>query len=211
MGWSLIVAHATWIELTATISDCRRCTHHLATDVNARPLFTKYEPVRPRVLFIAEAPNLDDTVKHGHLTIDADTDPTGKLLHELIRDELGLRLEDVAFTNAVLCLPKGGAGKYPVTSALRDACRPHLVSFVEALAPVVVATLGAKALEAANRVERHGLGKMRDAAGRSVPWQGRRLFALAHPSNLGRISRKLEVQREDWRALRLMLDDGPCP
>lgn len=198
--------HGTWRDLTAAIGACRACGQHLAGDVNARPLFTRYEPVRPRVLFIAEAPNLEDTVRHGHLTIDAGTDPTGKLLHELIRDELGLRLEEVAFTNAVLCLPKGGSGRYPVTRALRETCRPHLVSFIETLQPRVVATLGAKALDAANRVERHGLGTaMRGAAGRSVEWQGRRLFALAHPGRLGRISRGLEQQREDWRVLRRLL------
>lgn len=206
LRWGVSGRRVTWNELTAQVGACRVCTGHLAAEANARPLFTKYEPIRPRVLFIAEAPNLDDTVKHGHLTIDGDTDPTGKLLHELIHGALGLRLEDVAFTNAVLCLPKGRAGKYPVTGSLRDACRPHLVSFIEALAPAVVATLGAKALEAAARVERHGLGKMRDAAGRSVSWQGRTLFALAHPSYLGRISRKLEAQREDWRTLRRLLD-----
>lgn len=39
---------AKWTRLVAEIGACRRCTPHLATDVNARPLFTKYEPSPPR-------------------------------------------------------------------------------------------------------------------------------------------------------------------
>lgn len=201
--------YETWNELVSDVSHCRRCAGHIAADVNARPLFTKYEPMQARVLFVAEAPNLDDTVTDGHLTIDSETDPTGKFLHELITEELGLRLENVAFTNAVLCLPEGRSGKYPVNRLLRDGCRPHLASFIDTLEPRVVATLGLKALEAVDRIEQHGLGKMHEAAGRSVKWQGRRLFALAHPSALGRKARSERQQRADWRVLRRLLDEAP--
>jgi hypothetical protein len=59
---------------------------------------------------VGEAPNHADTFDpdKGYLTYDYNTDPTGRFMRTLLIEEAGLRAEevdDVLFTNAVLCLP----------------------------------------------------------------------------------------------------------
>ena len=69
---------------------------------------------------------------------------------------------------------------------------------------MIVITMGATALRALNRIERHGL-VLRKAAGHLHPWYGRKLLPLYHSGLLGRISRNETLQRADMRALRIHL------
>lgn len=160
------------------------------------------------MFFVAEAPNWDDTFneKKGYLTVDPETDPSGRFFFELFTGELGQPLDRLAITNAVLCLPERRNGKHGVPAAMIKNCSGHLRNEIDLLNPRVVAPLGLVALNALRQIEDHGLRTLRDAVGRDVAWYGRTLFALAHPSRLGRVSRSEAEQRADWRRLRAVLD-----
>jgi uracil-DNA glycosylase family 4 len=158
------------------------------------------------VLVVGEAPNYADTFDRdkGHLTYDFDTDPTGRFMRTLLIEEAGLRsgeIDDVLFTNAALCLPARRHDKHPVSVKQVDACKPWLVRLIKDADISIVVTMGATALRALNRIERHGL-VLREAAGRVHPWHGIKLLPLYHAGLLGRVSRSEALQRADVRALR---------
>jgi len=161
------------------------------------------------VLVVGEAPNYADTYDSdkGYLTYDVDTDPTGKFMHALLVEEAGLRpeeVDDVLFSNAALCLPSRRNGKHPVSVKQIDACKPWLVRLIEDACISIVVTMGATALRALNRIERHGL-MLKTAAGRVHDWNGVKLLPLYHSGLLGRVSRNEAAQRVDMRALRVHL------
>lgn len=158
------------------------------------------------LLVVGEAPNYDDTFdpEKGYLTYDFETDPTGRFMRTLLVEEAGLRddeIGDVVFWNAVLCLSRRRNGKHPVSIAQVDLCKPWLVRLLDEAEISIVVTMGATALRALNRIERHGL-LLKQAAGRIHDWNRRKLLPLYHAGLLGRISRIEAQQRADMRALR---------
>lgn len=160
------------------------------------------------ILIVGEAPNWDATydANKGYLTYDADTDPTGQFMRRLLVEEVGLsepEIDDVLFTNGVLCLPTRKGERFPVSAKQTDLCKPWLVRLIEDAAVKVVVTMGGKPLEAVNRIERHGLTLKN--AGALHPWFGRKLLPLYHAGLLGRISRPEAQQRRDIRVLRTFL------
>lgn len=149
-------------------SDASGCTSchdaglvHVAPSLgHARPMLQKNAVGRLGILIVGEAPNWDDTYHpaKGHLTYDKDTDPTGRFMWQLLTEEVGLRedeIDDVLFTNAVLCLPKEQGGKYPVTAKQLDLCGPWLKLLMKDADVKVVVAMGDKALQALNRLEKH--------------------------------------------------------
>lgn len=198
----------------ADARSCERCRVHKGSNLLfvdpiqgcATPILAKAPTARLGVLVVGEAPNRDDTfdTNKGYLTYDFDTDPTGRFMRTLLIDEAGLRpeeIEDVLFTNAVLCLPARRNDKHPVSIAQVDLCKPWLVRLMDDAQISIVVTMGATALRALNRIERHGL-VLRASAGKLHDWNGRKLLPLYHAGLLGRISRPEQHQRADMRALR---------
>jgi len=158
------------------------------------------------ILVVGEAPNHADTFDpdKGYLTYDYDTDPTGRFMRALLIEEAGLtadEIDHVLFTNAVLCLPARRNDRHPVSIRQVDACKPWLVRLLEDADISIVVTMGATALRALNRIERHGW-VLKHAAGRIHGWYGRKLLPLYHAGLLGRVSRNEAAQRADMRALR---------
>jgi len=192
---------------------CRRCHNECPEAIysgpegDAYPLVQKEGNLEATILFVAEAPNWGDTfdTDKGRLTVDPDTDPSGKFVYEVLTEILRMKPEDVLFTNSVQCLPAGGGGKYPVKAAMRKQCAPNLRRMIEEVDPRVVVTLGGAALHAVKAVEKHSL-KLSEAVARPYDWCGRKLFPLYHTSMLARVSRPEAKQLEDWRALKRLLD-----
>jgi uracil-DNA glycosylase len=196
---------------------CTRCRDHNGANLLfvdpvagcAKPMLPKTPTARLGVLVVGEAPNHDDTYNpnKGYLTYDFETDPTGRFMRTLLIEEAGLRndeIDDVLFTNAALCLPKRSNDKHPVSVAQADLCKPWLIRLMDDAEISIVVTMGATALRALNRIERHGL-VLKQAAGRIHDWNRRKLLPLYHAGLLGRMSRNEAQQRADMRALRAHL------
>jgi len=172
----------------------------------AAPMLARSPTALLGILVVGEAPNHADTFDpdKGYLTYDYDTDPTGRFMRALLIEEAGLTADEIGhvlFTNAVLCLPARRNDKHPVSIRQVDACKPWLVRLLEDADLSIVVTMGATALRALNRIERHGL-VLKHAAGRIHGWYGRKLLPLYHAGLLGRVSRNEAAQRADMRALR---------
>lgn len=201
----------------AEAKSCTRCRDHGGVNLLfvdpvggcATPMLARSPTAALGVLLVGEAPNHADTYDpdKGYLTYDYDTDPTGRFMRALLIDEAGLRpdeIDDVLFTNATLCLPARRNDKHPVSVKQVDACKPWLVRLIEDAEITIVVTMGATALRALNRIERHGL-VLSEASGRVHPWHSIKLLPLYHAGLLGRVSRSEAAQRGDMRALRAYL------
>jgi uracil-DNA glycosylase family 4 len=202
--------------LQSKAKPCDRCHReallHAEGSHRAYPVFQRDPPWPVRVLAVLEAPNATDSFDpdKGRLTVDAETDPTGRFLRELFAS-VGLRAEEVLFTNSVLCLPaRDGGGKHPVSARQQDQCADWLGQFIETADPAVVVTFGAVALQGVGRLERHGLS-LHESAGKLHPWRNRHLLPLYHPGRLGRVTRPEEEQRKDIAVLRDVLARVSAP
>lgn len=197
-----------WQEFKAECSRCNRCKSGSLLDPKAFPILMKLSPRATDILFVLEAPNRDDTYNpgKGYLTIDPETDPSGRFFYDLFVNELRFDIDqDLFVTNSVLCLPAKKDGKYPVSPSQKLNCSNILKRMIDVFNPIIVCSMGAKALSAMLQIDKHGYRSMAEAAAMPTPWYGRTLFPLYHTgrqarnSNNGRVD---ENQRADWRSLR---------
>jgi hypothetical protein len=81
-------------------------------------VFAVARRLRPELMMIAtmaEAPSPDDR----------ETDPTGRFMRTLLIEAAGLQaheINDVLFTNAVMCLPARRNDRHPASVKQMDAC-----------------------------------------------------------------------------------------
>ena len=202
-----------WKEFVSEAQKCQDCKGLL--DKNAFPVFMKNVPLHCEILFILEAPNRDDTYNPSkkYLTIDSKTDPSGTYFYELFRKELGFNDHQLFVTNSVLCLPDFKNGNYPVTAKQRNNCSYFLKNLILNFNPLIVCTLGTKALKATSIIKNHPYEKMSEAVGKKLKWFGRYLYPLYHTSPKARNPRNGRIeklQREDWSELRQLYDELTC-
>src|SRR2546425_12571665 len=152
--------------------------------------------LRAAVMFIGEAPG---RLGAGRTGIPFTSDQSGLRFQRLL-EVAGLRREDVFVTNALLCNPlSNGNNRAPRRSEIAN-CSGWLRSQIDLVRPHWVVTLGAVALRATRLVESHSYELRRDV-GRAIPWYGRTLVPLYHPSprTVGR--RPFARQIKDFRRL----------
>jgi DNA polymerase len=185
--------------LIETVAACRTCP---AMEGRRRVLTGANGSIRARVLFIAEAPGRGGAERTG---IPFSGDFSGRTFERLL-DEVGWSRDDIFITNAALCNPQGptGANRPPTRQELGN-CSGHLRATLDLIDPPVVATLGAVALGALDRIERHGL-KLTAARGTPVVWHGRLLFPLFHPSPKVLAWFPYAQMAADFRTLRAVAD-----
>lgn len=154
--------------------------------------------IRPRVMFIAEAPGRNGADRT-RIPFHGDSSGTN---FEALLQSIGLTREEIFITNTVLCSPRkpSGANDKPTRTEIRN-CSNFLARQIELIDPPVIATLGAVALDALKLIEPHEL-TLREHAAKVARWNGRRLVPLYHPSPQVIISvRSLEQQKRDFKAL----------
>ena len=203
-----------WKELISDIGKCRICHQELKTlvDPGSCPLFMKECPTSTDFVFIAEAPNKDDTYNKGkrYLTVNDETDPSGKFMNKMITKVLELDPREFCVTNAVLCLPKEKNGIYPVSTKQINLCLPHLIKQIEFYNPKIVSILGSVTLNAIRKIEDHGYKSLREAVGKKINWFNRILFPLYHTSlraRFGPTGRSESLQTNDWKTLKKLYNE----
>lgn len=153
-------------------------------------------PVPARLMLVGEAPGRRGADRTG---VPFSGDASGRALAELL-DAAALDRAQVFVTNAVLCNPRDAAGhNAPPTRIELENCAGFLARQIDLVDPEIVAPLGAVALTALDRLHPHGLTLAH--AGVPVPWNGRTLFPLFHPSPRARGHRSVRRQRADFRRL----------
>lgn len=161
-------------------------------------------PLDADVLFVAEAPGRLGAARTG---VPMTSDVTGRRFHAFLA-EAGLARERVFITNAVLCNPLSANGNNRRPTAREVAnCHDFLAAQVRLVRAPVVVALGVVALEALRRVEPHDAVLARDV-GRAIPWAGRTLVPLYHPSVQSTLTRPHEAQARDWRRMGTLVRDA---
>lgn len=182
-------------RLAASAAACEVCPSMCGRSAVLGPL---NGTIRPRVMFIAEAPGrqgADRTRRPFH------GDKSGEHFQRML-DSIGLTRGEIFITNTVLCSPRSesGANRKPTRAEILN-CSEFLTSTLALIDPAIVVTLGSVALEALKSIEYHQLSLKEDAA-KIRRWNGRRLIPLYHPSpQVLAASRSAEVQLRDFKAV----------
>ena len=154
--------------------------------------------VTARALFIGEAPG-----RHGgdRTRVPFSGDQSGRNFERFIAS-IRLPRASIFITNAALCNPRTRAGtnRKPTTEEVAN-CAEFLRRQIELIDPPVVVTLGAVALAALRPLEYHPF-TLKENVGCVLPWRGRWLVPLYHPSPQVLASHRREAaQLQDYKAV----------
>src|SRR5918992_793436 len=154
------------------------------------------------LMFVGEAPGQQEDLQGLPFVGRA-----GKLLDQLLEEEVGLQRSDVFITNVLLCRPPGN--RDPQQDEI-DTCKPYLHHKIELIEPKVISTLGNFATKLLTRSQRgitgvHGRPQVHELGGRTV-----RVFPLYHPAAALRSTQTLAELRQDFSRLPALLAE-PLP
>lgn len=194
--------HQAFNELCTIAGECRICPdlaekRAVLSDLNGT--------LRPKVLFIAEAPGRQGADRTRRPFYG---DKSGENFQTLL-DSIGLSREEIFITNSVMCSPRTAtdANRKPTRTEMRN-CSSYLKRTIELIDPPVMATLGSVALDALKLIEPHGLS-LKQNAGREANWNGRLLLPLYHPSpQVIAAQRGLALQLEHFQILKNVIENG---
>lgn len=182
-------------RLCAEAGRCRLCPELLD---KAPVLSLLNGTLKPRVMFIAEAPGRQGADRTRRPFAG---DKSGANFQTLL-DSIGLKREEIFITNSVLCSPRSvtDANRKPRRSEMKN-CTSFLRRTIELIDPPVIATLGAVGLDALGLIAPHGL-TLKTNAGTAGEWQGKLLLPLYHPSpQVVAAQRGLTLQLDHFQVL----------
>jgi uracil-DNA glycosylase family 4 len=146
------------------------------------------------ILFVGEGPGEQEDLSGRPFVGRA-----GQLLRRMILEEIGIPPERVFIANLVKCRPPGNRAPAPDEAA---ACLPFLRRQVAAVRPRILVTLGNPATQSLLQTK-EGITRLR---GKPVVKGGFTFFPTYHPSYLLRNPPAEPEGREDFRAVRALLD-----
>lgn len=191
---------ATLAEVAAEAATCTKCG---LASTRTQVVFGVGAPKAP-LMIIGEAPGKDED-EQGEPFVGR----SGKLLDQVIEEELGVTREKLYIGNTVKCRPPGNRDPEPSEIA---ACNPWLETQLDLIKPKVVITLGnyaTKLLLLGDRAAKQGITKLR---GQSYEWRnGAVLVPTFHPSAVLRSGggQPLAQMRADFiRAKQALADAG---
>jgi DNA polymerase len=186
-------------QLALEAAGCTRCERMRAR----RAVLSHLNgPLSAKVMFIAEAPGRNGADR---TRIPFSGDASGVNFDALIAS-IGLSRADIFITNTVLCSPRkeSGANDRPTRTEIGN-CSDFLRRQIEVINPRLIVTLGAVALDSLRLIEPHQY-QLRDSVARILPWNGRLLVPLYHPSpRVTNAARPLAQQMCDYQAVRRAL------
>ena len=158
-------------ELAVEAAGCPRCPL-AATRTNV--VFGVGDPHAP-LMIVGEAPGKDED-EQGEPFVGR----SGKLLDQVMLEELGVTRDRVYIANTVMCRPPGNRDPLPNEIS---ACNSWLEAKLDAIVPKVIITLGnfaTKLLLFGDPKAKEGITKLR---GKTYPWRnGAVLVPTFHPS-----------------------------
>lgn len=155
--------------LQVVAAEASTCTKCRLSETRTQVVFGTGSPTA-RLMFIGEAPGAQE---------DKDGIPfvgrSGKLLDQLIAEELGMTRSEVYIANVVKCRPPDNRDPKPDEI---ESCRPYLAAQLDLIRPAVCITLGRFAGQwLLNTTE--GIGKLR---GKAYPFAHGVLIPTLHPA-----------------------------
>ena len=197
------LAHFTrQARFRALVNAVQHCTLCPRMSGRAKVLSESSGNIQSKVLFIGEAPGRLGADRTG---VPFRGDKSGENF-EMFLSNIGWTRADIFITNAVLCNPRGDGGNNEPPSDEEIAnCSAFLRMTIELIDPDVVVTLGTVALRAIARIHPHSYG-LRQTVSNLVPWSGRWLMPMYHPSQRAAVHRSVASQRADYFHLFKLVD-----
>jgi DNA polymerase len=156
-------------ELRLVADEASTCVRCALSETRTQVVFGVGDPGAD-LLFVGEGPGAEED-RLGQPFVGR----SGKLLDQLVLEEMGLTREQFYIANVVKCRPPGNRDPLPDEIA---ACNPWLERQIELIAPKVVITLGNFATRTLLQT-REGITKVR---GRTYPFRGGVLIPTFHPA-----------------------------
>ena len=157
--------------IAAAAATCTKCD---LASTRTQVVFGRISEQSP-LMIVGEAPGKDED-EQGEPFVGR----SGKLLDQVMLEELGVARDRVSIVNTVMCRPPGNRDPHANEIA---ACNEWLEAKLDALAPKVVITLGnfaTRLLLFGDPAAKQGITKLR---GQSYPWRdGAVLVPTFHPA-----------------------------
>ncbi|MBV8979602.1 MAG: uracil-DNA glycosylase [Acidimicrobiia bacterium] len=156
----------TLLDIEAEARECVRCP---LAEGRTQVVFGVGNP-NADLMFVGEGPGREEDLK-GEPFVGR----SGKLLDQLVLEEMGLSRDSFYIGNVVKCRPPGNRDPKPEEI---EQCRPYLEAQVEAIKPKVIVTLGNFATKLLLNTTQ-GITKMR---GQTYDYGDATLVPTFHPS-----------------------------
>ena len=188
-AWGSSDSTKTSSPLRALVETCTDCN---LSKSRRHALYGEGAP-NARLMFIGEAPSLDDEAKKRPFA-----GPAGDLLTKMI-EAMGLNRSQVFLTTAVKCAPPEGRSPEPHELSM---CRKHLVAQIRELSPQVIVCLGQWATRALLGDEAQ-VEDLRGSWTTSAEWAPSvQIMPTLHPAQL---LRRPELKKIVWDDLKLVM------
>lgn len=186
-------------ELQVVAAEAATCVRCGLAETRTQVVFGVGDP-HADLLFVGEGPGADED-RLGEPFVGR----SGKLLDQLVLEEMGLTRDDFYIANVVKCRPPDNRDPRPEEI---EACRPWLEQQLALIAPRVVVTVGNFATRTLLQTK-DGITKVR---GRSYPFGPGVLIPTFHPAAILRGgAQQMAQMRADLVRAKQALAPGPDP
>jgi uracil-DNA glycosylase family 4 len=189
-------------KILAIFSEAKSCTRCYGDTPLHVPLPDERNGgIGATVLFLVERPGRVGTGKSGRVSFE-NKDPTAEFFRELFFS-IGVDRRNIFITNVVLC--------HPITPEYKDApvstkelrnCLYFLEKQIKTIDPVLIVTLGTKALQAMKYLYSHRATlrgfHLKENIGDVITGELPFIYPLYHTSLRARLTRPANKQRQDW-------------
>jgi DNA polymerase len=191
-----VVSRAASDSLQLLAAEASTCTLCKLCEGRTQVVFGMGAP-DARLMFVGEGPGAEED-KQGLPFVGR----SGKLLDQLLLEELGLSRDVCYIANVVKCRPPGNRDPQPDEIA---ACNPYLERQIELIRPAVVVTLGKFAAQVLLGTK-EGIGNLR---GKEHPFRTGVLIPTFHPAYVLRGGAEpMAKMRSDLIRAKLALSRG---
>lgn len=183
------------------VMQCKDCDLGECIQENNDPHVMGVGNLNAKIMFVAEAPGLQETIYKCPLTSPG----TSGKIYERVLKELGLKRENVFTSNTVLCRPPNNRDPEPFEIV---RCSKYLDAQIKIVNPNIIVTFGAHAGRA---ILGEDLGTITKSHGRIMKSKKYNvdIFPLYHPAYIGAyasISKRQEF-KQDIKFLKKLLTE----
>jgi len=158
-------------DLNALHSQMSQC-HLCDLSKHRQRVLTGFGNINAKIMFIDAFPSMVEDESG-----DSFSGRSGSSLEKMITKVLGLSLNDVYLTHVLKCRP---SHQHTILESELSSCKPYLFKQIELINPKIIVTLGELAYNSLVK----GENSFEQARGQKIPYEGKILVPLYHPSHL---------------------------